>query len=171
MQVRPKLKINLTLADLILEIICWLTLIGVWLMTLFNYSNLPNIIPIHFNATGQVDGYGSKVAIIILPIIATFLFFGMTILNKFPHIFNYATNITPDNALQYYTAALRLMRYLKFIIVLIFALILFQTLRIVTGKSEGLGTYFLPMILSLIFLPPLLFILKSVRAKKGEYCN
>jgi len=117
---RPKIKLVLTTTDKVFEIIGWLALLMLWILTIINYSNLPNMIPIHYNGAGQADGFGGKGVLFMLPLIASVLFIGLTLLNKFPHVFNYPTSITTENALRQYSNATRMIRYLKFIIVFIF---------------------------------------------------
>ena len=129
MNKRPKIKIELTTTDKVLEILGWASVLAIWVLTITNYTNLPDTIPIHYNSAGQADGFGEKGNILILPLMATVLFSGLTILNRFPHIFNYPVNITTDNALRQYTHATRLIRYLKLIIVVIFGIILARAIR------------------------------------------
>jgi uncharacterized membrane protein len=121
---RPKIRTELTTADKMVEILGWFVLLVTWIFTIASYSNLPDIIPIHYNGAGKADGFGNKINILILPFIATILFVGMTIANKFPHVFNYPTRITEENALRQYTNATRMLRYLKLILVVLFSLIL-----------------------------------------------
>jgi uncharacterized membrane protein len=165
-EARPKIKIELSSTDKLIEIIGWLTLITLWGLTVLNYSNLPDTIPIHYNSLGQADNYGNKATIFMLPVIGTILFVGISILNKYPHILNYPTNITTDNARQQYANATRMIRYLKFAIVLIFSLIVFKTLQTATGKSDGLGTWFLPLALGLTFIPMTFYLIKLFKTKK-----
>jgi len=166
MEARPKIKLELTTADKTIEIVGWLLIIAVWGLTITNYSNLPDSIPTHYNGAGQADGFGGKATILILPLIATILFIGMTILNKFPHIFNYPTNITQDNAFRQYTNATRLIRYLKLIVVFIFGFIAFKTFQNANGEADGLGIWFLPLTLGLIFIPLTYFVIKSFKTKQ-----
>lgn len=166
MNERPKIKLELTTIDKTFEILGWVSILAIWVLTITSYTNLPDTIPIHYNAAGQADGFGGKTTILTLPLIATILFIGMTILNKFPHIFNYPTNITADNAFRQYTNATRLIRYLKFIIVIIFGLIALQTIRNVNGQTNGLGVWFLPLTLGLIFIPLTYFVIKSFKTTK-----
>lgn len=126
---RPKLKIELTIIDKISEALGWLLLFAFWFLIITNYPKIPDIVPTHFNFNGKADAFGGKARIFTLPSIATILFLGMTILNKFPHIFNYPTEITNDNALRQYKSATRMIRFLKLIIVLIFGLIAYQVGR------------------------------------------
>ena len=163
---RPKIKLELTAADKIFEIIGWLLIIVIWGLTIANYSNLPETIPTHYNGAGQADGFGGKATILTLPIIATILFIGLTVLNQFPHVFNYPTNITQDNAFRQYTNATRLIRYLKLVVVFIFVLIVYKTIQHANGKADGLGVWFLPMTMGLIFIPLIYFVIKSFKTKQ-----
>jgi uncharacterized membrane protein len=165
MKVRPKIKLELTTTDKIFEFIGWALIPAIWVLAIINYNNLPDTIPIHFNGSGQADGFGGKGNILTLPVIATILFVGLTILNKFPHVFNYPVNITIDNALRQYTNATKMIRYLKLIIVLIFGLIVLQVIRNVNGQASGLGIWFLPLTFGLIFIPVIYFVIKSFKTK------
>ncbi len=140
------------------EVVGWLLVVGIWTFTGYNYQGLPNIIPIHFNGAGVADGFGGRENIFTLPIVATILFIGLTLLNGFPHMFNYPTEITESNALTQYTKGTRLIRFIKTIIVLVFGFISLQTVQYAKGQTDGLGSWFLPFILALIFLPVLYFL-------------
>lgn len=165
MKERPRLNLELTQADKSVEIIGWLLIFAIWGLTILSYQNLPDTIPTHYNGAGVADGFGDKWRIWTLPLIATVLFFGLTILNKFPHIFNYPTAITEENALKQYTNATRLIRYLKVIIAVIFGLIAFLTIRHANGQTDGLGVWFLPLTMGLIFMPLIYFLIKSIKTK------
>lgn len=165
MEERPKINLKLTTTEKTLELIGWISIIAIWILTIANYNNLPETIPIHFNSTGQADGFGGKATILTLPLIATILFLGMTILNKYPHIFNYPNSITKENALIQYTNVTKLIRYLKLIIVLVFGLIEFETIQNAHGTAEGLGIWFLPLTMAMIFIPLIYFVLKSINIK------
>lgn len=165
MDERPKIKLELTSADKTIEIIGWLLVVAVWALTITNYAILPDTIPTHYNAAGQANGFGGKATILTLPLLATVLFVGLTFLNKFPHIFNYTTKITQDNALRQYTNATRLTRYLKLVIVVIFAFIANKTIQNAKGEADGLGVWFLPLTMGLIFIPMIYFVIKSFKTK------
>ncbi|MBK8980823.1 MAG: DUF1648 domain-containing protein [Ignavibacteria bacterium] len=165
MEERPKIKIELSISDKIFELLGWLSIIAIWSLTVLNYTNLPDIIPTHYNEAGQADGFGDKKSILTLPVVATIIFAGLTILNKYPHIFNYLTKITMNNALKQYTNATRMIRFLKLIIVNIFGLIAFKTIQYASGQTEGLGIWFLPIVSGLILIPLIYFIIKSLKTE------
>ena len=165
MNKRPRIKLQLKQTDKVLEVVGWVSVLGIWALTLTNYSILPEIIPIHFNGAGKADGFGNKTHIFVLPIISTLLFIGLTILNKHPHIFNYPSQITKENAVDQYTNATRMMRVLKLVIVLLFGLIVFKTIQNVNGHAGWLGTWFLPLTMGMIFIPMLYFLIKYLKQK------
>jgi uncharacterized membrane protein len=160
---RPKLKPTLSQSDKIIEALGWLALFTLWSLVLFSYSKLPETIAIHFDAYGNPDNYGGKITIFSLPIIASVLFLGLSYLNRFPHIFNYMTEINDNNALQQYSIAGRLVRMLKLCIVLIFTLIAFSTMN-VTDKT---GNWSMPLlVLGLTLFPVLYYLIQSNKKNK-----
>lgn len=161
---RPKITLIPTTGDKLVELFGWLILLTLWVLTITHYSTLPDTIPTHFNGAGEADGFGRKASIIGLPLIASLLFIGITVLNRYPHIFNYPTAITQDNALRQYTLATRMLRYLKLVLALVFGGIEFMTIQNTTGKAAGLGVWFLPLTLVLIFIPLIYFVIKSVQS-------
>jgi uncharacterized membrane protein len=167
MSERPKIKIELTWGDKIIEILGWVSILVFWAFMITYYSKLPNIIPTHFNGAGEVDGYGHKASILILPIISTVIFISITVLNNFPHIFNFPTEITDDNALSQYTNATRMLRYLKLTILIIFGFIAFKAIQNTNGEGAGIGKWFIPVSLVLIFMPLFYYLIKSFLAKRG----
>ncbi len=60
-------------------------------------EHLPDQIPGHFNGLGEVDRWGSKYEIIILPIIGVFIFALMSLLEKAPHMHNYPKRLNENN--------------------------------------------------------------------------
>ena len=157
---RPVLRIKLTSADKLLEVGGWIILSLLWLILILKFTYIPDTIPIHYSVTGKPDSFGNKTTIFLLPILGTLLFVGMTILNNYPHIFNYPTKITNRNAERQYKIATKLIRYLKFIIVLTFSLIVFMTFQTVNDKLSGLGIWFIPIIIGLIYIPLIYAIIK-----------
>ena len=136
-------------------------------MTVANYLELPEIIPIHYNEVEAADSFGNKSNILALPITSTLLFIGLTILNKRPNVFNYPSEITKENGLYQYTSASRMIRFLKFIIMVIFGLIVFKTIQNANGNTNGLGTWFLPLTMGMIFIPIIYFLINTNKKKKN----
>lgn len=166
---RQKLKIYLTKIDLFFEVVGWGVLVAMWLVVLLNYSNLPDTIPVHYNELGIIDGYGHKSSIWMLLVVASCLFIGMTILNKFPLICNYLTVIRQDNELRQYTIVTKMIRYAKFILVIIFGYLAFKTIRIALGIGNELGHFFMPLMIGLIFIPFIYYFYALIRKKIEKF--
>lgn len=162
---RPRIKLTLTPADKFLETIGWGILLAMWALIILTYSKLPDIIPIHYDASGQVNGYGAKSMIWGLPLIATMMYAGMTWLNKVPHIFNYLTEITEENALRQYTVATKMLRVLKLLIVLMIGYLVLKTVLIAGGEAVGLGAWLSPVFLGLLFVIIAYFVTRLIIKK------
>ena len=164
MENRPKINISLSTLDKILESIGKLLIIIIWGLTLFVYFKLPAIIPTHFNASGEPDGHGNKLTILILPILASLLYFGLTKLNQYPQSFNYIGTITVENAERQYTIASRMLRFLKIALLLIFSHIILFTYLTTIGLTNGLGVVFLPFTLGIALIPIIFYIRQSIKS-------
>jgi len=161
MKTHPKIKIELTGLDKLLEAIIWILIIIHWVMVLYFYPKLPESIPIHFNAHGEVDGYGSPNTLFDLPIISTITIVGMSILCRFPHIFNFPMQITPENIERQYKNAIRLLRVLNLLIATLFVCITYEVIAVATNKHFVEIGWIMPVILVLIFVTLIVYFVKS----------
>lgn len=143
---RPIVKLRLSRMDVAAEAVGWAVVIAHWAFVAWHYADLPEIIPRHFNARGEADGFGAKGGLLDLPIINTVLFAGMTLLNRFPQAFNYLEDITADNAEQQYRAATRLIRYLKLAVAVLFFVITYSTVETAYHGESPLMAWVLPML-------------------------
>ncbi len=148
---RPKLNIKPAPIDRLIEslgIVALILLIGI---PAYYFSELPDMIPRHYGIDGTPDSFSSKKVIWTLPIVGTILFVGLYWINKYPHKFNYTQKITKDNAEKQYKNVMRMIRILNSLIACILAYISFSTVKTALGKQSGLGLYFIPIFLLLIF--------------------
>lgn len=159
---RPRIKIEKKTIDWIAELIAFVFLVMLVALPLIFLKELPERIPVHFNLAGQTDSYGSRSTMWLLPLLGLFIYIGMTIIERFPHIYNYPVEITEKNALKQYIIATRLIRILKTVILIIFSFITWQTIKTAKGNTSGLGKVFLPVFLLFIFGIVLIYIVKSL---------
>src|SRR5688500_2998469 len=102
MEKRPRIKLALSRMDKRIEFACMVFLVIMWGLTVFAIMKLPEIIPLHFNFSGQPDYYGDKKTLLFLPALGTIIYWGFSKLNKYPHVFNYMEKITEENAHRHY---------------------------------------------------------------------
>ncbi|MEI6062291.1 MAG: DUF1648 domain-containing protein [Bacteroidota bacterium] len=149
---RPVLKPVRSIPDYFLEAIALLGLLACWILPLIVFQKLPDTIPTHYGLNGQVDDWGSKWSIFILPFINLFLFTGLRILSLYPNIYNYPVKVNEENALDLYTKGSRLIRIINMIIVLVFLFIEWQICH-VTANTK-LPSWFLPLVIVIPIVLP-----------------
>jgi uncharacterized membrane protein len=152
-EIRPILKTKFRKADFVLEAIAILALIAIWVFPIITYKSLPDTIPSHFGLQGKADGWGSKSGIFVLPGICIVLFAGLTILNKYPHKFNYPAKVTEENALRLYNKGTRFIRVLKASVMLLFLLI--ESFICSSAQYKQLPIWFLPLVLMVPVVLPI----------------
>lgn len=162
---RPQLKLQPTKLDKGLEAVAFGILTLLWVLIFLYYKSLPEQIPVHFSLSGKVDIYGGKDSIFILGLVPTILLFLMTILNRYPHIFNYTEEVTENNALRLYTNATRLIRTLKVGIALIFLIILLSTVEVVRFGQSELAKWVLPSLILFMFLGTMFYVIAIMKGK------
>ncbi|MBB4824715.1 putative membrane protein [Sporosarcina luteola] len=161
---RPKLDIPKTpfekAADLIGAIV-FISWIG---YLVYAWGQLPDQVPGHYDGAGQVDRWGTKWELIILPIIAALLIPLMAFLEKHPEWHNYM-NLNESNIEFQYKNSRLLLNIMKNEILLFLAYISFNMIRVTLGKAESLGAAFLPVFIGILFGTMIFFVVRSLRKK------
>ena len=120
-------------------------LVLMWGFTLIHFNDLPEEIPIHYNAKGVPDGFDTRIHIWGLPLIATLLFLLLGGLQK-------RTGIQKIE--------LQLLQWMQLLILGTFTYIQLQTFFVAVNKSNGLGGWFLPTVV-IGFLAPIFWVIKK----------
>jgi len=146
--------------DIIVNILCVIQLVGIVLYLIITWSSIPDQIPGHFNAAGEVTRWDGKISLIFLPILAWVLFIGMSVLERFPQVWNTGVRITEENKFRVYRVLKNLLRTVKLLIVTLFVLItIFQSL------AQSMPVWCLPVFLSLLFVFIIYNIFRLLRAR------
>lgn len=162
---RPKIKIVKTKSEWIWDIIGYSFYLGSLILLIYNWDQLPDKVPAHYNALGEVDRWGSKMELIILPIVGAFIAFMMQLFEKFPETHNYPERLNQENAKEFYLMSRKLVNQLKNICLIIFALILIESISIALGMENGFGVWFLPIPILSALIPIVLGIIKQKKIK------
>lgn len=165
MSSRPKLQIAPTTTDKVITTITWLLLIILWGFTIYAYVVLPDTVPTHFNANGEVDNTGSKGSIWVLPLITTFTVILLQIITKYPHHFNYPFQITEENAEFQYRNAIKLIRVISLTMVITFLAITLMIYAVTQGWVSNAGFAFIAVLTMLPLIPVIYFIMRMKRGK------
>ena len=162
---RPKIPVEKSKSDKFINAVTWILLVVLWILPVLFYQDLPQQIPRHFNSNATADDYDSKKTIFFLPAIATLAAFLLTLLNKHPHKFSYLVSITADNAAFQYRNAMRMVRFLRLSIVLVFLILLIFTLLMSTGRINDPGAGLLIVFILLVQFPGFYFLYKSIKRR------
>src|SRR5690554_6089249 len=131
---RIKLQIPSSTFEKRLNIFTILFLVLTVIYILWSWRSLPDVVPIHFDFTGEADSWGSKWLLLPLPILSLIIFIGMSILERYPHAFNYLVEITEDNVEKQYKNGKLMMNVIKNETVLLLSLI---SLDIIVNAING----------------------------------
>jgi len=148
---RPVLNIPRSTLDTAIDIAALAGILLTIILLITKWAALPDVIPIHFDISGKPDSTGSKLTILLFPAIGILIYAMLTVLNRFPHTFNYPVPITEANAYRQYQIAVGLIRWLKLELVWEFAFIEWQIILAASGKALGLNVAFLLIILLVVF--------------------
>ncbi|BAO76692.1 DUF1648 domain-containing protein [Winogradskyella sp. PG-2] len=165
---RPKIQVPFQTVDVVIELASIAVLLLMWIHLLMEYSGLPESIAVHFNAAGQPDNYSKKSFLWFLPILATVIYVGLFILNRFPHIHNYMVNITEENALRQYRFSTRILRIINFLCVLLLAYINYKIIIGAQTNTTELGTGFLITVIGGSLLLPIFILVYQQKLKKQD---
>ena len=155
-----KLKLKRSKYDILLEIVCLILLIGVLIYLFLNWNSIPEKIPGHYNAMGEIDRMGSKKELLVLPIISWLMYLGMTVLERFPQIWNTGVTVTEENKGRVYRVLKNMLSTMKLIVVAVFVY-----LTINSSRAISLSVWFLPVFITLMFGSIIFFSMKLVRVK------
>lgn len=135
-----------TKLQMVLEIAAILLILGIIAFLLFRWPSIPEQIAGHYNAAGQVDRWGDKGEILVLPIVAIALYGLLTAVSFFPFLWNVPTAITKDNKAGVYRRMKTMLIVLK---VEMLAIFLFITVN--SSMARPLPGWFFPVFLVLVF--------------------
>lgn len=162
---RPRLEIPRSPLENTLTVLSVLGLIFAFYL-LFQYlPNLPDIVPTHYNFSGQIDSWGSKYTLAILPGAALFVFLMLTILERYPHVYNYPFPLTQKNVRTQYALSRSLLIWMKFEIVYFFIYIEWKTIQAALGMAKGLGPEFLFLFIGTIMATIIIHFIRLYQAR------
>ena len=149
----PAIKIPRTLSEKIWDGIGLFVYFGSIIFLIYIWKNLPEKIPAHYNLSGEIDRWGSKWELLIMPILSIFSYGFITIFERFPESYNYPKRMNESNAPQFYLAARKMLNEVKNITIIIFSLIMIESITIALGIWKGLGIGLFWILIIAILIP------------------
>src|SRR5699024_3854856 len=106
------------------------------------------------------DRFGSKRELFILPVTALFTTILMQTLEMFPEIYNYPKRFSEENAKDFYLNSRKMINQVKNVILILFSMILFESILLVLGWDSRLIKFFMPMAIIGIRVPIIYALIK-----------
>ncbi|WP_088225226.1 DUF1648 domain-containing protein [Desulfosporosinus sp. FKB] len=162
---RPRIQMHRSLLENIFDIGAIIGVVASLIYPVIIWSSLPSKIPAHYNIQGQVDRWGSKGEIFLLVPVIILMYIFLSIINRYPHKFNYPFAITEQNAEIQYQIARLMVQSLKAEVIWIFAYIQWRTIEGAIGKELGLGIGFILISILLPLVTLIFYIWQAFKAK------
>lgn len=139
------MKIKNSPADIIMEILGLIMLIGTPIYLLIGWSSIPDKLPMHYNFAGEIDRWGGKGEILFLVVMVWILYLMISLVEHFPSIWNTGVQVTSENRARVYRTLKYMVKTLKLVMTLIFTFLIFNTVA-----GTPLPRWFTPAYLILI---------------------
>jgi uncharacterized membrane protein len=153
-----------------LAVVALAALAGLWTITvqaICGAHPLPARIATHFDAAGQVNGWGEPRMLWLLPIIATFVVVLMTLVSFYPQSFNYPMRVTPANRPRLQAVTLSMIAYLRAELVCLFLWIQYEIIRSARQGRSSLSPWFLPVVIAIVFATIIVHFVAVIRAGRA----
>ena len=146
---------SISIRDRIVEGLCLALLCASSIYLVMMWKQIPKEIPAHYNAIGEVDRWGDKGELLIMPIMSWILYLFITALEAFPQIWNTGVTVTEQNKERVYRILKNMIGTVKFLMVGFFAITSFYQI-----KAETMPALFLPISMGLLFGSLIYYIIK-----------
>lgn len=130
-------RVKISFFDGILEILGFIALVFLWVMT-YKFQHIgAELVPEDFSFFQTPNEFWASKMTYTVPVIATVLYVGLTVYNLRPQIGDYPVQISSEKSAQLNEINKRLWRWLKFNLLLIFITIEYFSFH--TGSNAGTG--------------------------------
>ena len=107
--------------DKLMNRLSLLVLVGTVVFLAGYWKQIPAEVPMHYNAAGEIDRWGTKAELLILPVIAWLLYGLLTVVEQFPSAWNTGVKVTAENREQVYALLGHMLSTLKLLVMVMFA--------------------------------------------------
>ncbi len=130
-----------------------------------HWTQFPETVPSHFGPSGRPDGWGSRIHLVLLPMVGLVISTVMSGVRRFPHLFNYPVRITEENQARQQALALGMIDRLRVLVAVMLGYVSIQQMRTALGITDGLGTWFLYFVLGGVFSMLGVYFFRAIRAR------
>ena len=142
-----------TLLRVLLEAIALGVLTAMVVHLVTEWTALPDRVPRHFNIAGHPDAFGSKSSLLLVPGAAAGMWVALTVVGRLPALINLPFKV--DRSAPEVRAVLaEMVSAMKTVLMLVFGGLHWLVMRVALGQAQGLGDWFLPVLLIATLVVP-----------------
>lgn len=144
------------------EVLAAASLAGIFVTVAWNWSALPNRIPVHFNIHGQADGWGPKEMLIGLALIAFAAYATLWVVQQKPHLMNvpFAVNLENDTVRRLLQ---EMACVLKAAVMIVLFSITWANIQVALGLASELPSGFIALAVLLPMMPTIIYLARLRR--------
>ncbi len=146
--------------DKLMNRLSLLVLVGTVVFLAGYWKQIPAEVPMHYNAAGEIDRWGSRAELRILPVIAWLLYGLLTVVEQIPSAWNTGVKVTAENREQVYALLGHMLSTLKLLVMVMFAWI-----TLWCALARPLPVWFLPVVLAAVFGDMAYWLIRLFRAR------
>ena len=146
--------------DKLMNRLSLLVLVGSVVFLAGYWKQIPAEVPMHYNAAGEIDRWGTKAELLILPVIAWLLYGLLTVVEQFPSAWNTGVKVTAENREQVYALLGHMLSTLKLLVMVMFAWI-----TLWCALARPLPVWFLSVVLAAVFGNMAYWLVRLFRAR------
>lgn len=121
------MKIKNSPADIIMEVLGLVMLIGTPLYLVIRWPSIPDKLPMHYNFAGEIDRWGGKGEVLFLVVMVWILYLMISLVEHFPSVWNTGVQVTLENRMRVYRTLKYMVKTLKLAMTLVFTFLIFNT--------------------------------------------
>lgn len=118
--------------EISMDCISLVSLIATAIFLILIWDKIPQEIPGHYNALGEVDKMTGKNSLLIVYFIGWVLFLTISILERFPKVWNTGVEVTEENRERVYRVLKHMLVTMKTFVAVLFS---YLTVQATTGKN------------------------------------
>jgi hypothetical protein len=162
---RPRIELPPSQVIRILNVAGGALVLATILIPFFSLGSVPAVVPSHLAADGTPDAWRGPYYIFFAPAISLASFVMLTVVNRFPHLFNYPVPITEENAPRQYALARAFVTVLKTIVAVLFLWVEYLAVNITMLGKEGRWRLIFPVMLVAVFGTVMAYMMSAFRKR------
>jgi len=164
-EAKEKVVLKRTIFEKVLNLVALAAFLVIIIYIIAIWTELPVRIPNHYNGAGEVDGWGGKGSLLIPIIIGILIWFGISVLERFPQIHNYPVKVTEENRRRLMHNSVMMLSVTKNIILLYLSYMTWRTVQDAYGHPSLYAEWDLPIFLVVLVSPMAYFIYRSFKLR------